>query len=83
MAAITENDLRARQAEIKAEIAAIEASTVPMRQARDAFIAKHQEERAVMDAALREAEAPLLALRSEAAMLARALGGKRLSVRTA
>lgn len=75
----TEENLRARQKELKEELKAIEATTVPMREARDKFVQEHDVKLQEMNKALREAEAPLFELKQEAGMIAKALGGKALS----
>lgn len=80
MAVFTEEALRARQAEVKAEIAEIEAVTGPMRAERDALVQEAEIKRRAMDEKLKEAEAPLFDLKREQAMIARALGAKSVRI---
>jgi hypothetical protein len=79
MAKFTETALRERQAELKAEIAAALAVTVPMRAERDRLSQENDRKLSEMAEALRVAEAPLFELQNEAGMLAKVLGGKMLS----
>jgi hypothetical protein len=70
--------MRLRFAELRDQIAAIEAVSTPLRQKRDAIHAKAQaiaETAGPLDAQILTAEAGLYAAKNELAMLARALGG--------
>lgn len=80
MALFTKETLQERRAEIVDEIAKIEAVTGPMREARDAFVQEAEAKRRAMDKELKEAEAPLIELRREQALIARALGAKSISI---
>lgn len=71
--------MRARFAELRDQIAAIEATSIPLREERDAIYAKAQK---VADTAkplelkILSAEVGLYEAKNELAMLSRALGGK-------
>jgi vacuolar-type H+-ATPase subunit D/Vma8 len=71
--------IRARFHELREEIDAIEAVSMPLREKRDAIFAKAQaiEDTAKpLDAQILDAEAGLYEKKNELAMLSRALGGK-------
>jgi hypothetical protein len=74
-------NLRERQAELKAEIKKIQAKTVPLRAERDKFVQESSARIAQMDKRLKKEEAPLVDLQNEAGVIAKALGGQALSIR--
>ena len=80
MVKFDEASMRARQAELKAEIAAIRAVTDPMRAERDRYSQETSAKLKSMDESIREAERPLFDLQNEAGIIAKALGGKSLNV---
>ena len=75
---ITKSDMQNRLKEATAEIEAIKASTVPLREERDKFIQEMRAKKAEYDAKLREMEKPLFDLQNEIGMLHRALGARIL-----
>ena len=71
--------MRQRFAELREQIAAIEAISTPLRQKRDAIHAKAQaiaDTATPFDAQILTAEAGLYEAKNELAMLSRALGGQ-------
>jgi uncharacterized coiled-coil DUF342 family protein len=75
----TQDLLRARFAEACAERDAIAAQVAPIRQARDAILAKAQTSAAKADpltAQIKQLERPLFDLHNEIAAISRALGGR-------
>jgi uncharacterized coiled-coil DUF342 family protein len=75
----TQDLLRARFAEACAERDAIAGQVAPLREQRDAIIAKAQAAAAKADpitAQIRQLEGPLFDLHNEIATISRALGGK-------
>jgi hypothetical protein len=75
--------MRLRFAELREQIAAIEAVSAPLRAKRDAIHARAQalaDTARPLDAQILAAEAGLYQARNELAMLARALGGNTAAV---
>lgn len=79
----TTDSLIERQAEVKAELKKVLEASGPKRAARDAFVQEHDAKRKAMNEELKVLEAPLAELHTEAAMIAKALGGKSLGVKQA
>lgn len=79
MQKFTPEAMRSRQAEIKAEISAIKAKTVPMREEYDRYSQETTRKLREMAESLKAAEAPLFELQNEAGLIAKALGGKAMS----
>jgi hypothetical protein len=82
-AKFTPEALAERQKELKAEINKITAVTGPKREARDKHVQDSDTKRAAMNAELKTLEGPLAELHREAAMIAKALGGKSLGTQKA
>jgi hypothetical protein len=72
-----------RQAEVKAELKKVMEVSGPKRAARDAFVQETDAKRKAMNDELKVLEAPLAELHTEAAMIAKALGGKSMSIKAA
>lgn len=68
--------MRARFAELAWLAADKRAKAAPLRRARDEFVRANEAKEARMNAAIARAEAGLFDLDQEAAMIARALGGR-------
>jgi hypothetical protein len=82
-AKFTPEALAERQKELKAEIGKITAITGPKRAARDKHVQEADAKRKAMNAELKALEGPLAELHREAAMIAKALGGKSMNTTTA
>lgn len=70
------NELRARFAEIKVQVEAIESASAPLREKRDRHVQKAREAEDKMNAEIKAAEAGLFDLKQEMGMIVRALNGK-------
>ena len=68
--------MRARFAELARLAAGKRAKAAPLREERDAFVQGNEAKEARMNAAIAKAEEGLFELDQEAAMIARALGGR-------
>ena len=68
--------MKARFHEVADQVDAIEATSLPLREARDAHVNAAREVENAMNAEIKAAEAQLPALKDELAFLAKGLGGK-------